>query len=340
MADGVYHRPRGGPVGRAPGAVRAAAPRPPAVAQTVGSVATPGEGSPVSAEYNRAVQPPWPAPASDAPARPAWARGLLGVALAAAFLLRVAGISYGLPDWVYHSDTTKQLERVVPFMRGDLVPGDTYPVLHMYLAALLLRAGALVDPHGPAGHPSWPQLVATVRVLSALLGTATVALLALLARQLFGWRVGLLAAALLAASPVSIVHAHYEMGDVPQAFFVVAALATASAALLGGGPWAFLATGALAGLAASAKFFGVVVLATAVVAALGGRRRTPARTVALLAGAGPWGSRPSSSARRSSSSSPAAGWPRFGSRGSCSSGRHRPRSSASGWAAAWSWRSH
>jgi hypothetical protein len=156
----------------------------------------------------------------------------------------------------------------------------------MYLAALLLRAGALVDPHGPAGHPSWPQLVATVRVLNALLGTATVALLALLARQLFGWRVGLLAAALLAASPVSIIHAHYEMGDVPQGFFVVAALATASAALLGGSPAALLATGALAGLAASAKFFGVVVLATAVVAALGGRRRTPARTLALLAGAG------------------------------------------------------
>ena len=119
-------------------------------------------------------------------------------------------------------------------MRGDLVPGDTYPVLHMYLAALLLRAGALVDPHGPAGHPSWPQLVVIVRVLNALLGTATVALLALLARRLFGWRVGLLAAALLALSPVSIVHAHYEMGDVPQAFFVVAALARRRRRSLGG----------------------------------------------------------------------------------------------------------
>jgi hypothetical protein len=286
MADGVYHRPRGGPVGRAPGAVRAAAPRPPAVAQTVGSVATPGEGSPVSAEYNRAVQPPWPAPASDAPARPAWARGLLGVALAAAFLLRVAGISYGLPDWVYHSDTTKQLLRVVPFMRGDLVPEDTYPVLHMYLAALLLRAGALLDPHGPAGHPSWPQRVVTVRLLNAALGTATVWLLAVLARRLFGWRVGLLAAGLLALSPVSIVHAHYEMGDVPQTFFVVAAVGAAATALTGGRGLALVATGLLAGLAAAAKFFGVVVIATAVVAALGGRRRSPARAVALLAGAG------------------------------------------------------
>lgn len=42
-----------------------------------------------------------------------------------AFLQRVAGVAYGLPDVIYHSDTTKQLLRVVPFMRGDLVPEDT-----------------------------------------------------------------------------------------------------------------------------------------------------------------------------------------------------------------------
>jgi hypothetical protein len=54
-------------------------------------------------------------------------------------------------------------------------------VLHMYLAALLLRAGALVDPHGPAGRPWWPHVVVTVRVLNAFLGMATVALLTVLA---------------------------------------------------------------------------------------------------------------------------------------------------------------
>jgi hypothetical protein len=240
----------------------------------------------VSAEYNRGVPPAPPVSAESVAVRPAWARWLLGAILAVAFLLRVAGLTYGMPDWVYHSDTPKQLERVVPFMRGELVPQDTHPVLHMYLAALVLRAGALVDPHGPAGQPSWPQVVVTVRVLNALLGMATVALLALVARRLFGWRVGLLAAGLLAFSPVSIVHAHYELGDVPQAFFVVAALGAATAALRGGGLGAFLATGALAGLAAAANFFGVVVIAAALVAALGGRRRSPAEIGALVAGSG------------------------------------------------------
>ena len=173
----------------------------------------------------------------------------------------------------------------MPFLWGDLVPEDTYPVLHMYLTALVLRVGALIDPHGPAGEPSWPQVVVGVRLLNAALGTVTVGLLAGLGRRLFGWRVGLLAAALLALSPVSIVNAHYEMGDVAQTLFVVAAVAAAGLALRSGSAAAILATGALAGLAASAKFFGVVVLATALVAVVGGRRRPPAHAVLLLIGA-------------------------------------------------------
>jgi hypothetical protein len=104
----------------------------------------------VSTEYNRGVppDPPPPAAVSGDAARPAWACGLLAGTLPAAVLLRAAGVSDGLPDWVHHSDTTKQLLRVVPFLRGDLVPEDTYPVLHTYLAALVLRVdvrGALIE---------------------------------------------------------------------------------------------------------------------------------------------------------------------------------------------------
>jgi Dolichyl-phosphate-mannose-protein mannosyltransferase len=242
----------------------------------------------VSAEYNRGVPPAFPSPGFDSgvASRPAWARRLLPAMLGVAFVLRAVGVAYGLPDLIYHSDTTKQLLRVVPFMRGDLVPEDTYPVLHMYLAAALLRIGALIDPHGPAGAPSWSQLVVTVRLINAALGTATVGLLAFTARRLFGWRVGLLAGALLALSPVSIVHAHYEMGDVPQAFFVVAAFGSAATGLMTGGVVPILLTGVLAGLAASAKFFGVVVIATVVVAVAGARRHPPARALALVTCAG------------------------------------------------------
>jgi Dolichyl-phosphate-mannose-protein mannosyltransferase len=222
------------------------------------------------------------APAVSSPPR---ARAALVACLAVAFLLRVAGLTYGLPR-VYHSDTPKQLHWVTAFMRGDLVPGETYPMLHMYLVAFLLRVVGLVDPHAFDAGPSWSQALVTARLLNAALGTATVWLLYDAARRLFGWRVGLLGAALLALSTPAIVNAHYEMGDVPQTFFVVAALAASTRALVGGRLLALLATGVLAGLAAAAKFFGVVVASTAVIAALGARRWSPAQGGLLLAGVG------------------------------------------------------
>jgi hypothetical protein len=205
--------------------------------------------------------------------------------LAVAFLLRIGGLTYGLPG-IYHPDTPKQLHWVALFMRGDLLPDNTYPMLHMYVVALLLRLLQVIDPQAIGVGPSWTQTVVTARLLNATLGTATVWLLYDAGRRLFGWRLALLAAALLALATPAIVHAHYEMGDVPQTFFVVAALAASARALMGGRPGAFLATGVLAGLAAAAKFFGVVVAGTAVIAALGVRRPGPARKGLLLVGVG------------------------------------------------------
>jgi hypothetical protein len=216
--------------------------------------------------------------------RPARAhRLLLAACLVVALALRLAGLSYGFVEHV-HSDTIKQLHRVAPFFSGDLVPDTTYPTLHMYVVALLLRAWALLDPRALEGGPTWPQIVLTVRLLNAALGTATVLLLHLTGRWLLGWPVGLLAAAFLALSPVSIIHAHYEMGDVPQAFFMMAAVAVAACTLRHGRPGAVLGVGALAGLAAAAKFFGVLVLVSAPLV-LRARRVPLARAGALAAGA-------------------------------------------------------
>ena len=120
-----------------------------------------------------------------------------------AFLLRAVGANYGLP-WVYHSDTPKQLDLVVPFMRGALVPETAYPVLHMYVLAAIFKTATLLDPFAFGPGPSWTAVVVAARLLNAALGAGTVALVYDAARRLFGWRVGLFAAALLAVSPVSM----------------------------------------------------------------------------------------------------------------------------------------
>lgn len=210
----------------------------------------------------------------------------LAVALGA-LLLRITGLTYGLPDHIYHSDTPKQLERVAWFMRGHLVPSDTYPTLHMYAAALLLKAWLWLDPHAVDVGPTWTQVTTTVRLLNAGLGAGLVLLVYGLGRRLAGPGAGLLAAALLAVEPTHVLHAHYEMGDVLQAFCAVASVLAATAALAGGRSGAYVAAGVLAGLAASAKFYGVVAAGALAVAAAGRLRRDgmrrPLRQLALAA---------------------------------------------------------
>jgi hypothetical protein len=127
--------------------------------------------------------------------------------LAVAFLLRVAGLTYGAPPSLSLA-YAQAAPLIAAFMRGDLAPDETYPMLHMYLVAFLLRVVGLVDPHAFDAGPSWSQAVITARLLNAALGTATVWLLYDAARRLFGWRVGLLGAALLAPSTPAIVPAH------------------------------------------------------------------------------------------------------------------------------------
>jgi len=166
-------------------------------------------------------------------------RWLVGAATVAAFALRIAGLSYGLPDNLYHSDTPKQLDRVAHFLKGNLDPGDSYPSPHMYGVALLLAGLFGLDPHALGDGPSWSQVVIAARLLNAALGAAMVPLLYAAGRWLLAPRVAALAAVLLALAPLHIIHSHHEVGDIPQTFFVVASLAAAARALVGGAPGRF-----------------------------------------------------------------------------------------------------
>jgi hypothetical protein len=202
-----------------------------------------------------------------------------------ALALRVVGVSYGLPR-IFHDDTPKQLYRVGRFMEGDLIPRDAYPTPHMYMVAALLKGLEWLDPLALRDGVSIGHVAVTARLLNAALGTAIIPLLYLAGRRLLGAPVGVLAASLAAVSPLLVLHAHYEMGDVPQTFFVTLGLVAAARALLQGGAAALVLGGAAAGLAASAKFYGALALAPLVVAAVAGPYGPWRRRIALLAGAG------------------------------------------------------
>jgi hypothetical protein len=210
----------------------------------------------------------------------------LVIALAVVGLgLRLAGLSHGLPE-LLHDDTPKQIHRVPRFVAGDLVPPDAYPTLHMYLVALALRTLWLLDPHAYAAGLSVTQIAITARLLNALLGAATVVLVYALGRRLFGWPVAAVGAALLALSSLHVLHAHYEMGDVTQTFFVVAAVLAAARALQAPGVAVFALAGACAGLAASAKYYGIMALGAVLVAGLSTVRAGWRRAAGLVALAG------------------------------------------------------
>lgn len=220
----------------------------------------------------------------DRGARPATARSsvwlVLAVILLFALVIRAYGTNYGLP-YVYHPDEPAIVERALQIERSsDLNPHwFNYPTLYIYAQTLLIvilrpivRAWA-----GWRGITldllAWQGIIYQAgRLLTALIGTATVAVVYGIGRRLFNRRVGLWAAFILATTALHIEHSHYITTDVPAAFFVALCLYFAARALEDH-PLRYLMLSALmAGFAAGAKYNAGLVLVTTGVAFLATRR--------------------------------------------------------------------
>jgi hypothetical protein len=188
----------------------------------------------------------------------------LGAILALAALLRLAGLGWGVPRYTpelaagnpartsFHPDEDKILRQLV---RMDLLALDLdtrdfgWGTLHTYLVGPALMAAEAAGAFGERGwraafagahEPYFTRVFAVARAVSALFGIATVGLVFLAARDLGGTRAGLWAAALLAASPLHVLHSHYLTTDATLTFLLLAALRASlasrsvQAALLGG----------------------------------------------------------------------------------------------------------
>jgi len=172
---------------------------------------------------------------------------LVGILLLAA-ALRYAGLGWGLRH-PPHPDESVFVDNVALMIRsGDLDHRYyQYPGLFFYLLYPLLRLLPL-DPPGP------PAYLAS-RALVAAFGVAGVALVDGLGRKVAGSRAGLLAALLLAVSPVAVETAHMVRPDVVlQAFTIVALLAFLR---VGPGLRGDALSGLALGLAGAVKFTAV-----------------------------------------------------------------------------------
>jgi hypothetical protein len=129
------------------------------------------------------------------------------------------------------------------------------------------------------------------RTLTALMGTATIAVLYVLAADLYGMTVGLLASLFLTVNLLHIRDSHYITTDVPLTFLITVALLFVFRYWRAGRGRDALWAGFFAGLAASMKYPGGLVLLPLALAHLlrerppGGILRWVASPILILAGA-------------------------------------------------------
>jgi 4-amino-4-deoxy-L-arabinose transferase-like glycosyltransferase len=159
---------------------------------------------------------------SNAPTR--WHLPVLFVILALGAVLRFTALGQGIP-FALGIDEPEIMERSVRMMNtGDLHPHFfDYPGLYIYLQFLVACVRFVVGSIGglwanlneapPAEFYLWG------RAITALLGTATIALVYLMARRISP-ATGLVAAALFAVQSQHVRESHFVLTDVPMTFFI------------------------------------------------------------------------------------------------------------------------
>ncbi len=225
-------------------------------------------------------------------------RRVLFLVLAVALGLRLFGLRYGLP-FVYNPDEVAIMSRALAFAKGDLNPHNfLYPTLYFYVLFVWegLTAVLAVGSHAVASFGAFQReffldptrVFVAGRLLTALLGTATVAATFALARRVAGPIAGVAAAAVVAVSPLHVRDSHYVKHDVPVTLLVVLAYLACARIPSDGGRSrkTLLAAAVITGLAFSTHYYAIfLALPLAWSAARGAASAAEAAKRIALAGA-------------------------------------------------------
>lgn len=206
-----------------------------------------------------------------------WDLALLVLMLALALALRLLGIDFGLP-YVFYPDEAVIVNHAVAFGTGDLNPHYfNYPSLYMYVMfviyGLIYVVGWLTGIF--ASTADFARLFfndVTLfylpgRLISALCGVASVAMVFLLGRRAYNVRVGLISASFLAFSVLHVQFSHFVKTHVPAGLLVIVGLYMAWSIYNGKDSLRrYIICGVVAGLAASTIYHAGFVLVSMVVA--------------------------------------------------------------------------
>jgi hypothetical protein len=227
-------------------------------------------------------------------------RGWTGVAVAGIVLgaaaLRFWALGQGMPLVNARPDENVVLIHTVGFPTGDLNPHwFIYPPFYEYLVWGWIECARAIERLRGVPLPSYADLVRTPlpaaivlgRAFSAVVGTATVAVLYAVGRRLGGRMLGLVAATLLATMFLHVRDSHGLKPDVPLALAMLFATGTL-ARYVERPTWRRAAAAGVAiGIAASVKYNALVLVVPAAVAAamaVARARRSRAPAAADFAG--------------------------------------------------------
>ncbi len=182
--------------------------------------------------------------------------------------MRLEGILWGLPNslhiYSYHPDEALILRHLtVMKASGTLNPHSFInPSLHFYLYGILLRGLNTIGVVPPIKETLMPDELARLflagRLLTTMLGLASILLIFYIGKRWFEEKTALLSAAFLAILPLHVVHSHYLTVEVPSTFWILVAVLFFTRIEQSKGGLAYIAAGVASGLAAAAKYTGIL----------------------------------------------------------------------------------
>jgi len=144
------------------------------------------------------------------------------IILVVAFLLRVWGIDFGLPDFFPHTDETFALSKAMHFFEPELRPEMGVTVFHLWgwLLYQILTIGKFFIIFTPNKELTTAEFMWWARLINAMMSIGSVWLVYLIGKRLGvneklkeGNLVGLLAAVFLAVTFIDVQTAHYFRQD-------------------------------------------------------------------------------------------------------------------------------
>ncbi len=184
---------------------------------------------------------------------------LLASILVVGLFIRLWGINHEI-----YTDENKVITPSVLLAQGKQVPllypkGSYYPHFYHYILGVAFLPPALMHMPYPSADTSVDIYTLIARIVTAIIGTATLYVVWKIGKLISSPRLGLIAALLIAFLPLHVKYSHYAHVDIPLTFVATCALfAALQIWKLGTMKWYVLA-GILTGISGATHYTGFVI---------------------------------------------------------------------------------